>query len=93
MINKLLTLLFCLSLPAYALADTLTGKVVKITDGDTVHVLKNNHTKEKIRLAGIDAPEMKQPHGKKAKQYLAALVGNRFVTVNEHPILTLVSNE
>ena len=48
--NKIITLLFCLLLPAYALTDTLTGKVIKITDGDTVHILLNNHTKEKIRL-------------------------------------------
>jgi hypothetical protein len=32
-----LGLLVCLSLAA--LADTLTGKVVKITDGDTLYVL------------------------------------------------------
>ena len=68
MLNKLLTLLFCLLLTASALADTLTGKVIKITDGDTIHVLLNNHTKEKIRLSGIDAPERKQPHGNKAKR-------------------------
>ena len=79
--NKLITLLFCLLLPSYALADTLTGKVIKITDGDTtVHVLQNNHIKEKIRLAGIDAPERKQPHGKKAKQYLASLIEKVVVT-------------
>ncbi len=46
MLNKLLTLLFCLLLTASALADTLTGKVIKITDGDTVHVLQDNHVKE-----------------------------------------------
>ena len=63
------------------MADTLTGKVIKITDGDTVHVLQNNYVKEKIRFAGIDAPERKQPHGNKAKQYLASLVGNKLVTV------------
>ena len=67
--NKIITLLFCLILPASALADTLVGKVIKITDGDTVHVLQNNHIKEKIRLAGIDAPERKQPHGNKAKHF------------------------
>lgn len=62
---KIITLLLCFLLPALALADTLTGKVIKITDGDTVHIMKSNHTKEKIRLAGIDAPERKQAHGKK----------------------------
>ncbi len=63
------------------MADTLTGKVVKITDDDTVHILLANHDKEKIRLAGIDAPERKQPHGNKAKQYLASILGNKCVTV------------
>ena len=48
----------CLSLTASA--DTLTGKVVKITDGDTLYVLDTNYKEHKIRLAGIDAPERKQ---------------------------------
>ncbi len=37
-------------------ADSLTGKVVKITDGDTLYVLDANYKDHKIRLAGIDAP-------------------------------------
>ena len=45
--NRLITLLFCIILPAFALADTLTGKVIKITDGDTVNVLQDNHVKKK----------------------------------------------
>ncbi len=52
-----LFLLAFLSLPASA--DTLTGKVVKITDGDTLYVLDANYKEHKIRLAGIDAPERK----------------------------------
>ncbi len=39
------------SLPASA--NTLTGKVVKITDGDTLYVLDANYQEHKIRLAGI----------------------------------------
>ncbi len=35
-----------LSLPASA--DTLTGKVVKITDGDTLYVLDTNYKEHKI---------------------------------------------
>ncbi len=50
-----------LSIPAFA--DTLTGKVVKITDGDTLYVLDANYEQHKIRLAGIDAPERKQAYG------------------------------
>ncbi len=56
-----LGLLICLSLAASA--DSLTGKVVKITDGDTLYVLDANHKEHKIRLAGIDAPERKQAYG------------------------------
>jgi len=78
---KTFCLFLALVLPYPALADTLKGKVVKITDGDTVHVLQADHTKEKIRLAGIDAPERKQPHGKKATRYLAYLIGNKLITV------------
>ncbi len=50
-----------LSIPAFA--DILTGKVVKITDGDTLYVLDANYQQHKIRLAGIDAPERKQAYG------------------------------
>ncbi len=56
-----LGLLLCCSLAASA--DSLTGKVVKITDGDTLYVLDANHQQHKIRLAGIDAPERKQAYG------------------------------
>ena len=79
--NKIIVLLLSITLSCPLLADTLSGKVVKITDGDTVHVLQDNHIREKIRLAGIDAPERKQAHANKAKQYLASLIGNEVVTV------------
>ena len=52
-----------LLLPLIASADSLTGKVVKIRDGDTLYVLDANHKQHKIRLAGIDAPERKQAYG------------------------------
>lgn len=49
------------------------GKVVGISNGDTIRVL---HKKRqlKIRLAEIDTPEKGQPYGKRAKQALSALV-------------------
>ncbi len=36
---RVITLFFLISLSLAASADSLTGKVVKITDGDTVYVL------------------------------------------------------
>ena len=71
-INKLLTTLFFL-LSLAVQADTLEGNVVKIADGDTLTLLTSSNEQVKIRLAGIDTPEKKQPFGNKAKQALANL--------------------
>ena len=57
---RLITLCFLVFLSAPAFADTLTGKVVKITDGDTLYFLDANYKEHKIRLAGIDVSERKQ---------------------------------
>ncbi|EKE6653183.1 thermonuclease family protein [Salmonella enterica subsp. enterica serovar Bredeney] len=42
---------------APAVQATLTGRVVRVIDGDTVVVLTAPATEVRIRLAGIDAPE------------------------------------
>ena len=59
----------------------ITGKVVKVADGDTVTVLGEGNIQYKIRLSGIDAPEKAQPYGSKAKQALAAMTMSKQVTV------------
>ncbi len=69
-------------LPHLAAADTITGRVVKVTDGDTVHVLDASQTRHKIRLQGIDAPERKQAFGKRSKQYLTDMVAGQTVEVD-----------
>ncbi|WP_437230224.1 thermonuclease family protein [Planctomicrobium sp. SH661] len=50
-----------------------TGKVVGVTDGDTVRILIGTE-EVKVRLEGIDAPESKQAFGTKAKQHLSDLI-------------------
>lgn len=64
-----------------AKAATLAGKVVALSDGDTVTVLDERNVQHKIRLAGIDAPEKRQDYGNKSRQYLAALVFEKHVLV------------
>jgi hypothetical protein len=59
-----------------------TGKVVGITDGDTVKVLRDNQT-VKIRLSGIDAPEMDQPFGKQSKRFVSKLIFGKTVDVKD----------
>lgn len=70
-----------LQLAGGALADTILGKVVGITDGDTVTVLDASKTQHTIRLAGIDAPEKKMPFGQRAKEHLSDLLFSKDVEV------------
>ena len=65
-----------------AQADTLSGRVVAVHDGDTITVLDINQTQYKIRLAGIDAPELGQAFGNPSKQNLSKWVYNRQVIVD-----------
>ena len=75
----LLTLGLLLSLPSQAA--TITGRVVKVSDGDTITVLEGT-TQHKIRLMGIDAPEKAQPFGDKSKQALADAIAGKTVEVD-----------
>ncbi|MGB9716806.1 MAG: thermonuclease family protein [Thermodesulfovibrionales bacterium] len=53
---------------------TLPVKVLEVHDGDTISVSLNGK-REKIRLIGIDAPELDQkPWGDKAKRHLVELI-------------------
>ena len=62
-------------------ADQLAGKVIKVTDGDTVNVLTSDFETHRIRLSGIDAPEKKQAFGSRSKQALADLIDGKTVNV------------
>jgi endonuclease YncB( thermonuclease family) len=70
-------LIFSLPLPVWA----WTGKVVGISDGDTITVLHNGQP-EKIRFWGIDCPEKNQDFGTKAKHVTSILVFAKVVEVD-----------
>lgn len=55
----------------------IQGRIVGVHDGDTITLLDADNRQHKIRLDGIDAPELGQPFGRASKHYLAALVANR----------------
>lgn len=63
-------------------AETLTGRIVAIADGDTVTLLDANKQQHKIRLSGIDAPEHKQAFGNVSRQHLAGLVFGKQVSAD-----------
>lgn len=64
-------------------------KVIRVYDGDTVLVSQPNKKGEKVRMIGIDAPEMykkdrmpAQPYSRKAKRYLSNRILNRQVQID-----------
>ncbi len=69
--------LIMLSIPVVAEAD-ITGKIVRVLDGDTVEILAGN-VATRVRLNGIDAPEKAQPFGQRSRQALTAIVGGKTV--------------
>jgi endonuclease YncB( thermonuclease family) len=52
--------LVLLALPLVTAAATYTGRVVKVVDGETIHVLYQGGTL-KVRLSEIDTPQRTQP--------------------------------
>ena len=62
--------------------EELSGKVIGVTDGDTIKVLVNKESVT-VRLEGIDAPESKQSFGNKSKEALSRLVAGKTVTVKK----------
>lgn len=66
---------------------TLSGKIVQVSDGDTVNILVNQQT-HRIRLASIDAPETAhgsnrpgQPYGEASRKHLADSVAGKTLTL------------
>ena len=75
--------LLCLAilwLASSGMAEDFQGRVVGITDGDTIRVLHNGR-EEKIRLYGIDYPERCQAFGTRARQFTSSLAFGKEVTV------------
>lgn len=65
----------------------LTGKVVQVSDGDTINLLVDK-TQHRIRLASIDAPETShgserpgQPFGEASRKNLANYVAGKTLTL------------
>ena len=69
------------------------GLVERVADGDTITVIISNHTKLRIRMFGIDAPETPkgtqfpgQPSSKEAEASLTQLVEHKRVQGEIHGV-------
>jgi endonuclease YncB( thermonuclease family) len=66
---------------AAAFSDEIQGKVIGVSDGDTVTVVDARRVQSKVRISGIDAPEKHQSFGQAAKRKMSDLAYNRDVIV------------
>jgi endonuclease YncB( thermonuclease family) len=62
------------------------GRVVGVTDGDTLKVLVADQKLLRVRFAFCDAPEKKQAFGSRAKQAMSELVFGRVIEMRSHAI-------
>lgn len=68
----------------------VTATVERVSDGDSVTAHTSNGTKLRLRLLGIDAPEIPhgkkpgQPFGEEARDYLDHLIGGKTVRVDAY---------
>ncbi|WP_297407397.1 thermonuclease family protein [uncultured Cetobacterium sp.] len=79
--RKILILVLGLLLTFCALGKNISGKVIKVADGDTITILDKGK-KVRVRFYGIDAPEKKQEYGLKSFNILKKLVNKKEVTVH-----------
>nr|WP_315034462.1 thermonuclease family protein [uncultured Chryseobacterium sp.] len=75
-------MLVCLLFPLLTFSQT-RGRVIKISDGDTITVLLEGSQQKKIRLAEVDCPEKGQPFGKNAKQFTSDQVFGKTINFIE----------
>ena len=64
--------------------EDIHAKVISVADGDTITVLTADNHRERIRVAGIDAPERGQPFGDLSRQNLSRLVASKDATLQCH---------
>jgi endonuclease YncB( thermonuclease family) len=62
----------------------LRGRVVRISDGDTLKVLAPDRVTHVIRISAIDAPERGQPFGRNAQKQLAKLTYQQSIVARCH---------
>ena len=84
MILKRLLIIILFSISTYTYGD-FNAQVVRIVDGDTIQVIDSNGIKFKIRLLGIDTPELKQRFGYESSLSLKKIIDGKSVIIISKP--------
>jgi Micrococcal nuclease (thermonuclease) homologs len=73
--------------PELTQADSFIGRVTQVGDGDTLQIrLSDGGQEVRVRLYGLDAPELDQPHGRESREFLAKLILNQEVRVEKQDV-------
>lgn len=64
----------------------ISGKVIKVADGDTFTILTKENEQIRVRFYGIDAPERKQDYGTKSRNFVNELVYGKMVKIEDKGI-------
>jgi micrococcal nuclease len=80
--TQALSLLWLLCCIAAVPAQAYRALVVSVHDGDSLRIRRREGT-ERIRLAGVDAPELEQPLGIEARSLTERLTLGQTVTIHE----------
>lgn len=62
------------------LLQTEVVRVVSVSDGDTVRIVRQNKSQATVRISGIDAPEKNQPYGLKSKAFASRILLGKVFT-------------
>ena len=76
--RKIMFAIFIFSLSIIAVA--VSGKVIRVSDGDTI-LIQSGSQKIRVRMYGIDAPELKQKYGEESKKYLEKRITDKNVDI------------
>ena len=71
--RRLLLSLPLLAAVQAASAETIEGRVVAVADGDSFTLVDKDRKRHRVRLAEVDAPELKQPFGAASRKSLAEI--------------------
>lgn len=67
-------------------AQQITGKVIRIADGDSFTILTADKKEIRIRLYGVDCPEHGQPYSKVAKEFTGKMLSEGQVIITQKDI-------
>lgn len=77
------TSLILILLTLVSVNDSFKAKVIGVTSGDSIVLLLDNNTQLKVRLEGIDCPELQQEYGDSAKLATVVLCFKKRVRVEK----------